>query len=64
MENDENDFASMTVNERLFVRGLLTEFDLAIRSQDRNKVRKILRAVKVDEISIDRIIVEFGSDKF
>jgi hypothetical protein len=61
MKIDESDLANMTVNERLFVCGLLQDFDLAVRSQDRARVSKILKSVKVDELSIKKIVAEFDA---
>ena len=45
----------MTVNERLFASGLMTEFDNAKR-YEKDKARKILEFLKVDKSSINKII--------
>jgi predicted membrane protein len=45
----------MTTNERLWSSGLMDYFDFA-KIHDREKARVILQAIKVDEISIDRIL--------
>jgi len=45
----------MTVNERLFVSGLMNEFDKAKRD-DKDKARNILELLLVDKPSIDKII--------
>jgi len=45
----------MTVNERLFVVGLINEFDKS-RKHDKLKCRKILEYISVDEESIQKII--------
>lgn len=45
----------ITVNERLFVSGLMDEFDKA-RKTDKTKARRILELLQVDEPSIDKII--------
>jgi hypothetical protein len=45
----------MTVNERLFAIGLMDEFDNALNN-DKNKVRKILELLRVDNYSIEKII--------
>ena len=45
----------MTGNERLWESGLMKEFDKAKKS-DKYKARKILQALKFDELSIGRII--------
>lgn len=51
--NDANDkLKGMTVNERLFVCGLLPAFDEAVKNRDRSRLAEILRQVDVDEPSI------------
>ncbi len=45
----------MTVNERLFLSGLLDEFDNAKRN-NKERARQILRELYVDEPSINTII--------
>jgi hypothetical protein len=45
----------MTVNEPLFVSGLMNEFDKTKRG-DKDKARKILELLLVDKPSIDKII--------
>lgn len=45
----------MTTNERLWSSGLMKHFDFA-KIHDREKARVILQAIKVDEISIDKIL--------
>ena len=45
-------FGSMTVNERLFVSGLLNEFDKS-KISDKTKAKQILRSLQVDEPSIE-----------
>ena len=49
-------FSGMTVNERLCALGLMDEYDRAIQSRDRARLRRILERVKVDAASIDRIL--------
>ena len=46
---------AMTVNERLFVSGLMDEFD-RLRITDKEKARKILELLQVDGPSIDLIL--------
>ena len=53
--NKVDGFGGMTVNERLYVTGLLKEFDKSLKS-DREKAKKILELVKVDRVSIDAIL--------
>lgn len=53
---DQDDLAGMTVNERLFVRGLIEDFDTAVRSGNERRLREILQTVKVDAASIEKIV--------
>jgi len=45
----------MTVNERLFVTGLMDTFDKA-KNKDKELARMILEAIRVDKQSIDKIL--------
>jgi hypothetical protein len=45
----------MTVNERLYVSGLMNEFDKALII-DREKAKKILELLGVDKPSIEKIV--------
>ena len=45
----------MTVNERLYVCGLMNEFDKALIN-DKAKAKKILELLRVDDLSIEKII--------
>jgi hypothetical protein len=47
----------MTVNERLFMCGLMTEFD-RVKNNDKNKAIRILELLGVDELSIAKIIIQ------
>lgn len=48
-------FGGMTVNERLFVSGLIDEFGKS-KISDKLRAKQILRSLKVDEPSIDLIV--------
>jgi hypothetical protein len=52
----ENKYAGMTVNERLYVSGLMDEFDQAVAEKDAAKVRIILKQVELTEESIKPIL--------
>ncbi len=56
----ENKYAGMTVNERLYVSGLMDEFDEAVEKKDTEKVRAILKKVDLTEESIKPILEELG----
>lgn len=45
----------MTVNEQLFVTGLMDTFDKA-KNKDKELARMILEAIRVDKQSIDKIL--------
>ncbi len=47
--------SGMSVNERLYVSGLMDEFDRA-RKIDKMRAKEILRWLRVDEPSIEKII--------
>lgn len=53
--NKVNGIGGMTVNERLYVTGLMKEFDKSLKS-DKEKARRILELLHVDRPSIDKII--------
>ena len=55
--NKVDGLGGMTVNERLFVTGLMDSYDNAI-IRDKKLARTILEAIKVDRPSIDKIIQE------
>jgi hypothetical protein len=45
--DDSPDYSGMTVNERLFVAGLLNRFDAAARQRDRQQLVEILKLVQM-----------------
>jgi len=47
--------SGMTVNERLYVSGLMNEFDIA-KQKDKTRAKEILRWLRVDEKSIQQIL--------
>lgn len=53
--NKVEGLAGMTVNERLFVCGLMNEFDKAL-IDDKEKAEKILELLGVDKPSIEKIV--------
>jgi hypothetical protein len=52
-----NGLGGMTVNERLFVCGLIDEFDKSLIA-DQDKAKKILELLGVDKHSIEKIVTE------
>ena len=53
--------AGMTVNERLYVAGLLDAFDEAVKRKDVDMLAEILSKVYLNQVSIDAIIeAKFG----
>jgi hypothetical protein len=57
-EVEKPDFAGMTVNERLFVAGLLNQFDDAARARDRARMIELLSQIEVvhPDRSVDTIL--------
>ena len=56
----ENKYAGMTVNERLYVSGLMDEFDKAVEERDVGRLRSILSNVELTEESIEPILEQLG----
>lgn len=54
--NKNIEYAGMTVNERLFVAGLLDDFDRCFASDEFESIRNILLKVELDSKSIEEII--------
>jgi len=52
----EKKYAGMTVNERLYVSGLIDEFDKAVEEKDAERVRSILEKVELTDESIKPIL--------
>lgn len=53
---EKNKYAGMTVNERLYVSGLLDEFDEAVEKRDVARVRCVLEKVELTDESIEPIL--------
>lgn len=53
-------YQGMTVNERLYVSGLMDEFDKAVKEKNTQKVKSILENVELNEESIMPILKELG----
>ncbi len=47
---ENTNYKAMTLNERLYVSGLMAEFDRARLRWDRAKIVEILKAVDVDDV--------------
>ena len=50
----DNKYAGMTVNERLYVSGLMGEFDEAVKQRNSEKVRAILEKVELNGKQLSR----------
>lgn len=50
----------MTVNERLYVSGLIDEFDEAVRNKDIKKLEFILKTVELNEESVVPVLESLG----
>lgn len=51
-----NKYAAMTVNERLYVSGLIKEFDKAVEEKNSTEATRILREVELTDDSIKPIL--------
>ena len=53
----DEQFKGMTVNERLYVSGLINEFEVAVVNKNKEKIIEILKKVEItDEYSIKMIL--------
>ena len=52
-------YAGMTVNERLYVSGLMDEFEEAVEKKNADKVRTILEKVGLTDDSIKPILEKY-----
>lgn len=55
-----NNYKGTTVNERLYLSGLLQEFDTAVSDKNVEAMVVILKAVALDEASINAVAAHFG----
>jgi molecular chaperone GrpE (heat shock protein) len=56
-------YTGMTVNERLYVSGLLDEFEKAIKEKNVDKVISILKEVELSDKSINPILEKYRLKK-
>ena len=56
----DNKYAGMTVNERLYVAGLLDEFEKAVSDKNTEKVIRILKKVELTDDNIKPILEKWG----
>jgi hypothetical protein len=63
MVDRSTNFDGMTVNERLFVSGRLSQFDDAVARRDPSTVARLLQEVDVDEKSISEMLRQMGIAK-
>ena len=54
--------SAMTINERLFARGLLAQFDAAARHRDRDTLLLLLREVELSEVDATRCVNAIFAD--
>jgi hypothetical protein len=55
-----NQYAGMTVNERLYVSGLMEEFDTAVQERDIDRIRLILSSVELADENIGPVLEQLG----
>jgi hypothetical protein len=58
----ESKFTGMTVNERLYVGGLMNDFDNCLKQKDVEGIKYILRKLELNEESIFDVIISLGLD--
>jgi len=57
-------YKGTTVNERLYISGLMDTFDKAAKEENVEKVVEILKEVEItDESAIEEILIELGLSK-
>lgn len=56
----DNKYAGMTVNERLYVSGLLDEFEKAVAEKNSDEAIRILKEVELTEANINPILEKWG----
>lgn len=54
----DDKYGAMTVIERLYVSGLIEQFDIAVNNKNKTEIIRILKEVEItDESSINNILV-------
>jgi hypothetical protein len=61
MESEKR-FSGMTVNERLYVSGLMNSFESCIKNKDVEGIKSILRKVELVEKNIQDIVTSLDFD--
>lgn len=56
------DYKGMTVNERLYVSGMMDKFEKAVEEKSINEVISILKSVDLDEKNIKAILEQHSLD--
>lgn len=56
----DNKYAGMTVNERLYVGGVLDEFEKAVKEKNTKEAIRILKVVELTDANIDPILEKWG----
>lgn len=56
----DNKYAGMTVNERLYVSGLLDEFERAVSEKNTDAAIRILKEVELTDENIKPILKKWG----
>ncbi|MFV8321576.1 hypothetical protein [Flavobacterium sp. LB3P21] len=59
----ESKFSGMTVNERLYVGGLMNDFDNCLKQKDVEGIKSILKKVELNEESIFDIVNSLEIDR-
>ena len=52
----KEEFKGMTVNEMLYVSGLMSEFDAAVKNKKKDLIIKILKKLELEDKSINDVL--------
>ena len=55
----ENKYGGMTVNERLYVSGLLDKFDKAVKERNVIEITNVLKSLELNDESINPILKHY-----
>ena len=58
-----NKYEGMTVNERLYISGLLNDFDEAVQEKNVDKIVLILKKIELTDLSINPILEYLGLER-
>lgn len=60
MSTSQREYKGMTVNERLFVSGLMDDFDRAVKEKNTKRAAEILQSLDIGQSNIEAVLVAVG----